>query len=84
LLVNGGYRCNGDRGDISEKEFCMKLTTDCPNCGFRITSKRWNDQDWFLCGSCQSVFFSHERLRESWPILYNSFEEKDKDLDPAV
>ena len=58
----------------------MKLTTDCPNCKAEITSKRWEDQDWFFCQSCQSLFFSHESLRENWPSLYRSLKEREEEL----
>ncbi|UCG38645.1 MAG: hypothetical protein JSV00_10855 [bacterium] len=58
----------------------MKLTTDCPNCDAVITSKRVNGQDWFFCESCQSIFFSHESLRENWPSLYRALEQKDKEV----
>jgi endogenous inhibitor of DNA gyrase (YacG/DUF329 family) len=59
----------------------MELTTDCPNCGARITSKRWNEQDWFLCDSCQSIFLSHENLRKNWRSLYGKLKSKDSDLE---
>jgi Zn-finger nucleic acid-binding protein len=57
----------------------MKLTTICPNCSAEITSKQWEDQDWFFCSSCQSLFFSHESLRENWPSLYHSLKEKEEE-----
>ncbi|UCF88420.1 MAG: hypothetical protein JSV70_08415 [bacterium] len=62
----------------------MKLTTDCPNCGTVITSKRWQEQDWFYCQTCQSMFFSHESLRENWPSLYSSLVKGEKDLLPPA
>jgi len=57
----------------------MELTTFCPNCKSEITSKRWEDQDWFFCQTCQSLFFSHGSLRENWPSLYRTLRKrKDK------
>jgi Zn-finger nucleic acid-binding protein len=58
----------------------MELTTFCPNCNIEIKSKRWEDQDWFFCSSCQSLFFSHESLREIWPSLYDSLKEWEDDI----
>jgi ribosomal protein L37AE/L43A len=57
----------------------MRLTTDCPNCGSEIWSKRLREQDWFFCQSCQSMFFSNESLRENWPSLYRALAEKMKE-----
>ncbi len=65
------------------RRFGMKLTTDCPNCGAVITSKRCHQQDWFFCESCQSIFFSCEGLRENWPSLHKTFMERRK-KQPAV
>ena len=62
----------------------MKLTTDCPNCGNEISSKRWEEQDWFFCRACQSMFFSNESLRENWPSLYKSLMAKKKELASPV
>ena len=58
----------------------MSLTTHCPNCETLITSKRWECQDWFFCKNCQSMFFSHESLREKWPSLYWTLREREEAL----
>ncbi|MDF1525324.1 MAG: hypothetical protein RRA15_08945 [bacterium] len=50
----------------------MQLTTHCPNCKAEIISKRFENQDWFFCQTCQSQFFSHESLRKNWPSLYQT------------
>lgn len=55
----------------------MGLSTYCSNCDAEITSKRVHGQDWFFCKSCQSIFFSHESLRENWPSLYQALAEKE-------
>ena len=62
----------------------MKLKTICPNCSAEITSKRWEDQDWFFCSSCQSLFFSHESLRENWPSLFYSLKEREDESSISV
>jgi len=62
----------------------MVLTTYCPNCKAEITSKRWEDQDWFFCNSCQSRFFSHESLRKNWPSLYRTLQEREEDLPTSA
>jgi reverse gyrase len=58
----------------------VELTTICPNCDTEITSKRWRDQDWFFCQTCQSMFFSNESLRENWPSLYETLAKRGKDF----
>lgn len=56
----------------------MQLTTFCPNCKSEITSKRFEEQDWFFCQTCQSQFFSHESLRKNWPSLYQTLRDREE------
>ena len=62
----------------------MELTTYCPNCNAEITSKRFEEQDWFFCSSCQSLFFSNESLRRNWPSLYRTLQEREEDVHTQV
>ena len=71
-------------GTKLKRSFNMQLTTYCPNCKSLITSRRWEEQDWFFCSNCQSQFFSHESLRRNWPSLYRAIHQDEEDLPTSA